>query len=310
MSDEYANITLSDLTPEQINELSSYGYVPTKWICILYLVLFGLTTAAHFFQTIWYRQWWLFATVVLCGGLECLGWAGRFWSNQNILADDPYMIQIVTTIIAPTPLLAANFVMMGRLVRRLGPSYSRLSPRWYTIIFCSSDVISLVVQGAGGGMAASADDHEGADNGGRIMLGGISFQLAVIVFFTLFAFEFLWRYFNDRPHAKRVTPAESASTLTPPRGALTTPLKLTIVCLAITTVLLVIRAVYRLIELSDGWNGTIITTEIWFNIFDAAMVVIVMFTLNVLHPGWLLRDPAPIIQDKPYEYSTVTVNVA
>ena len=33
------------------------------------------------------------------------------------------------------------------------------------------------------------------------MLGGISFQLAVIVFFTLFAFEFLWRYFNDRPHA-------------------------------------------------------------------------------------------------------------
>ena len=44
MSDEYANITLSDLTPEQINELSSYGYVPTEWICILYLVLFGLTT--------------------------------------------------------------------------------------------------------------------------------------------------------------------------------------------------------------------------------------------------------------------------
>ena len=107
--------------------------------------------------------------------------------------------------------------------------------------------------------------------GGRIMLGGISFQLAVIVFFTLFAFEFLWRYFNDRPHAKRISPAESASTLTPPRGALTTPLKLTIVCLGITTVLLVIRAVYRLIELSDGWNGTIITTEIWFSEFATSL---------------------------------------
>ena len=103
------------------------------------------------------------------------------------------------------------------------------------------------------------------------MLGGISFQLAVIVFFTLFAFEFLWRYFNDRPHAKRITPAESASTLTPPRGVLTTPLKLTIVCLGITTVLLVIRAVYRLIELSDGWNGTIITTEIWFSELIASL---------------------------------------
>ena len=32
-------------------------------------------------------------------------------------------------IVAPTPLLAANFVMMGRIVRRLGVKYSRLSPR-------------------------------------------------------------------------------------------------------------------------------------------------------------------------------------
>ncbi|KAL1743541.1 RTA1 like protein-domain-containing protein [Schizophyllum fasciatum] len=315
MSDDLpSNVTLSDLTPEQINELSSYGYVPTEWICILFLVLFALTTgnvAAHFVQTFVYRQWWILATIVLCGGLECLGWAGRLWSSRNILADDPYMIQIVTTIIAPTPLLAANFVMMGRLVRRLGPSYSRLSPRWYTIIFCSSDVISLFVQGAGGGIAASADDHAGADNGGRIMLGGISFQLVAIVFFVIFSAEFLWRYFNDRPHAKRVTvPAESTSTLTPPRGTLTLPLKLTIACLCATTVLLVIRAVYRLIELSDGWNGKIITTEIWFNLFDATMVVLVMFCLNVLHPGWMLRDPPAELQEKPYEYSTVTVNVA
>ncbi|KAL1730617.1 RTA1 like protein-domain-containing protein [Schizophyllum commune] len=308
MSDEYANITLSDLTPEQIDELSSYGYVPTEWICILYLVLFGITTAAHFGQTIWYRQWWLFATAVLCGALECLGWAGRLWSNRNILADDPYMIQIVTTIIAPTPLLAANFVMMGRLVRRLGPAYSRLSPRWYTIIFCSCDVISLVVQGAGGGIAASADDHDGAELGGNIMLGGIAFQLAVIVFFTLFGAEFLWRYFTDRPHPKQAAAAASSTTtLTPPRGALTTLLKLTIACLTATTVLLCIRAVYRLIELSDGWNGEIITTEVWFNVFDAAMVVVAMYCLNVLHPGWTLREPASIMQEKPFEYSTATV---
>ncbi|KAL1743535.1 RTA1 like protein-domain-containing protein [Schizophyllum fasciatum] len=305
-SDDMSNITLSDLTPEQIDELSSYGYVPTEWICILFIVLFGITTAAHTVQTVVYRQWWLFPTAVLCGALECLGWAGRLWSNRNILADDPYMIQIVTTIIAPTPLLAANFVMMGRLVRRLGPSYSRLSPRWYTIIFCTCDVVSLVVQGAGGGIAASADDHDGAELGGNIMLGGIAFQLAVIVLFTLFAIEFLWRYLSDRPHPKAAA-ASSASTLTPPRGALTLLLKLVIACLSISTVLLGIRAVYRLIELSDGWNGTIITTEVWFNVFDAAMVVVAMYCVNFLHPGWLLREPVAEIQDKPYGYSTATV---
>ena len=35
--------------------------------------------------------------------------------------------------------------------------------------------------------------------------------------------------------------------------------------------LLVIRAVYRLIELSDVWNGTIITTEIWFSEFATSL---------------------------------------
>ena len=98
------------------------------------------------------------------------------------------------------------------------------------------------------------------------MLGGIAFQLAVIVFFTLFGAEFLWRYFTDRPHPKQAAAAASSTTtLTPPRRALTTLLKLTIACLTVTTVLLCIRAVYRLIELSDGWKGEIITTEVWFS---------------------------------------------
>ncbi|TRM60417.1 RTA1 like protein-domain-containing protein [Schizophyllum amplum] len=304
MSAEELNITLSDLTPEQIDELSSYGYVPTGWICILFLVLFGITTAAHTVQAVVWRTWWIFPTAFLCGALECLGWAGRFWSNRNILADDPYMIQIVTTIIAPTPLLAANFIIMGRLVRRLGESYSRLGPRLYTIVFCSCDVISLVVQGAGGGIAASADDHDGAEMGGRIMLGGIAFQLAVIVLFTLFALEFFWRYFHDRPHPKKAA-ASSSSTLTPQRGTLTMHLKLIIVCLGVSTVLLCIRAVYRTIELADGWNGEIITTELWFNVFDAAMIVVAMYIVNALHPGWLLRDPPAPDPAKPYEYSAV-----
>ena len=37
--------------------------------------------------------------------------------------------RITTTIISPTFILAANFVIVGRLIRRLGTKYSRLSPR-------------------------------------------------------------------------------------------------------------------------------------------------------------------------------------
>jgi hypothetical protein len=39
--------------------------------------------------------------------------------------------------------------------------------------------VSLLVQGAGGGIASSARDQKGADFGGNIMLGGILFQLGM-----------------------------------------------------------------------------------------------------------------------------------
>lgn len=42
-------------------------------------------------------------------------------------------------------------------------------------------------------------------------------------------------------------------------------------------------------KLSDGWEGTVIHTEIYFNIFDAGMVTAAMLVLNVLHPGLLMR---------------------
>ncbi|KAL1743514.1 RTA1 like protein-domain-containing protein [Schizophyllum fasciatum] len=270
------------LTPEQINELSPYGYVPTEWICTVFLVLFAVTTALHLGQAIWFRCWWLMPTVIFCSVLEVLGWAGRLWSVHEVMKRTPFMTQIVTTVLGPTPLLAANFIIMGRVVGRLGAMYSRLSPRLYSVLFLSCDIISLIVQGVGGGTAASADNDKDADKGGNIMLGGIAFQIIVILFFTIVSAEFLWRYASNRPLGSRQPSLPTAKAS--PR------LQLALVSVAGSTALLFIRAVYRTIELADGWGGKIITTEVWFNIFDAAMVVVAMYLGNVLHPGWLLVD--------------------
>jgi hypothetical protein len=74
---------------------------------------------------------------------------------------------------------------------------------------------------------------------------------------------------------------------------------------------LVPRAIYRTIELSDGWNGRIISNEIYFSEYlwfsdlplpvqllmynpldalDGAMVTIAMYTINIAHPGILLAS--------------------
>lgn len=87
-------------------------------------------------------------TAVLANIAEVIGWSARLWSSKNPPLIDPFLIQwvpssvpksllsthpyprISTTIIAPTPLVAANFVILGQLIARLGPQYSRLSATW------------------------------------------------------------------------------------------------------------------------------------------------------------------------------------
>ncbi|KAF9035019.1 RTA1-like protein [Hymenopellis radicata] len=265
------------------SDTSFYGYVPDRATAIVFLVLFSISTVAHIGQAVTYRTWWMLGTAVLCGLLEILGWVARLWSSYNPGLDVPYEMQLTCTILGPTPLLAANFVIMEHLINRLGSGYSRLTPKWYIILFCCCDILSLVVQAIGGGSAADAVSTDGdPEKGGHIMLGGIVFQMVTITVYALCATEFFFRYFSDKPIPGR------GST----RGHLTLKLKLLSGAVVFSTVLLFIRAVYRTIELADGWTGRIIETEVYFNVLDGAMVIVAIYTVNILHPGLLLRTKA------------------
>ncbi|KAJ7169244.1 hypothetical protein C8R43DRAFT_1121131 [Mycena crocata] len=77
-----------------------------------------------------------------------------------------------------TLLAAANFVILGRIIIQSGSGYSRLTPKQYTTIFLICDIVSLFVQGIGGGIAAQAVTHsKSSKTGGNIMLLGIIQQL-------------------------------------------------------------------------------------------------------------------------------------
>jgi hypothetical protein len=58
--------------------------------------------------------------------------------------------------------------------------------------------------------------------------------------------------------------------------------------LGLSSILLLIRAIYRQAELAEGWTGKIIETEWLFNLFDGGMVTLAIYTINVLHPGYLM----------------------
>jgi len=280
---------------------SPYHYTPTQSVTLIFLVLFAISTTLHLAEAIWFRIWWLLPTAVLAGIGEVIGWVARYWSSRNVLNGNAFLMQITTTIIAPTPLLAANFIIFAQLTRLLGVQYSRLSPKLYARIFLTCDIIALVVQGTGGGIASSASTQSGSNLGGNIMLGGIVFQLVSLIIFICLATEYMIRFLTDRPfQAAASTSYGSAATLVR-RRPWNSKLKLAVIGLSFSSTVIFIRSVYRTIELADGWSGRIIETQVYFNVLDGAMIVLAMYTLNFFHPGFLLSDSAQtVVVDEKY----------
>jgi len=273
-----------------IDQLSPYGYVPSRAVAIVFLSLFGLSTSFHLFQALYFRLWFLLPSAVLCGLGELIGWSGRLWSSINPLNSNAFLIQISTTIIAPTPLVAANFIMLGTIINRLGQQYSRLNSRWYTRIFLSCDIIALATQGLGGGLASTGNDQTQAQLGGHIALGGIVFQLVCIILYSTLTAEFLWRYANDFPVKPTTRSRYENRVPTTPR------LRIMLIGMTTMTGFIIIRSIYRTVELADGWGGKVIETQWLFDVFDALMIVLAMLTLNIVHPGVFLR---PVESNKP-----------
>ncbi|KAI0773340.1 RTA-like protein, partial [Irpex lacteus] len=241
---------------------SPYNYVPTESVTLVFLVLFGISTALHLGQSIWFKLWWLLPTAVLAGTGETIGWAGRFWSTQNILNDNAFLMQITTTIISPTPLLAANFIIFSRLVNILGAQYSRLSPVWCMSFPCAQNPCAHLYRSI---------DSRISLHGSNVMLAGIVFQLVALTIFAAFMAEYVFRFLRNRP-------LRSAVSTLPAAQPLRSFVVLAMVGLVFSTLVLFIRCVYRTIELADGWNGRIISTQVYFNVLDGAMVVLAMYT--------------------------------
>lgn len=286
-------VSPSSIPSPSIADISPYGYLPTKSTCVIFVVLFGLSTLLHFLVAVRYRLWWLIPTACLAGGGEVVGWAGRLWSSENVTAHTPFTMQIVATIIAPTPFIAAIFIIFARLTERLGVCYSRLTPRWYSTIFLTSDIIALIVQGAGGGIAADATTVDGTNLGANVMLAGIVFQLAAQLVFASFAMEYFIRFLKDKPIREK-TPHTRGGVTGPDGRPWNRRLQLMSIGVAVSTGFLIIRSIYRTVELGDGWRGVVLRTQVYFSVFDGAMVVLAMWTLNFFHPGWLLYAPSQL----------------
>jgi hypothetical protein len=116
----------------------------------------------------------------------------------------------------------------------------------YYCIFITCDVISLTLQATGGGMSSNSSgrSYQGVD----IALAGLSFQVFTLTAFICLATDYAIRFVK----AKR---AEKEQVV------LSGKFKVFVGFLSFAILCILVRCVYRIDELSNGYNGPLIHKE-------------------------------------------------
>ena len=249
---------------------SVYGYFPALGASITFLILFAIALALHLYQGLRHRTWWFMGSMIIGCVCEILGYGGRILLWQDPFSFNGFMLQITMITLGPAFFSAAIYFTLSKIVVYLGREYSRLTPRAYYWIFIPCDLISLSLQGSGGGLSNSSDGS--SQIGVDVAVAGLSFQVLTLCIFIALAVDFTVRFVKGRKRSGT-------------KDRLPTQFRIFVAFLSLAIVLILIRCIYRIDELSDGYSGPLIHNQGLFIGLEGVMIIIAAFCPNLAHPG-------------------------
>jgi len=186
------------------------------------------------------------------------------------------VIYLVCLTIGPAFLCASIYLCLSRLVVVYGRNIARFSPRVYALTFMVCDFISLLLQGTGGGLAATSNTNSGSDAGVNVMIAGLAFQVASLALFMTVSLDFIIA-------ARKASPSETNANFIRLRASRL--FRLFPYAIATATITIMIRCIFRVAELQGGFDSKLANDEVLFMIFEGPMIMIAVLCLSVLHPG-------------------------
>ena len=196
--------------------------------------------------------------------------------HSNPWSSNGFEIQICCLIIAPAFIAAGVYLTLKHITLEIGANFSRIRPKLYTWIFCLADLFSLVLQGAGGGIAATANHGSSLQNvGNDLMMTGIAWQVFTLLIFGGIICDYAFRVYTHR------------SELEPSAIKLmnSTSFKLFTSGLVLAYLTIFTRCVFRIGEMANGWGNPIMQDQTDFVVLDGVMITIATLCLTTFHPG-------------------------
>ncbi|KAK9791853.1 hypothetical protein WJX73_004916 [Symbiochloris irregularis] len=280
----------SALSPEaklHQDVLDYFEFWPSHAASIVALVLMFLAGTAVLVITVRTRAWFmLIATIVAY--LEVVGFGLRL-DMFNHPVRGVYITMQCLLIIPPSFLALIDYMALGKLVALIqvtkppGTKFT-LKPKFITWIFFGLEIASLAAQGAGAGLSVGGNTgppvNAGAGKG--LLIAGLV-TLVVLIAFFLCTTIYVQR--NPQMQVPECRPT----------------MRLIFLGLYATTILLLIRNTFRVVEFSNGWYGWIARHEVFFYVFDSLIIFSWLCVMVPLHFGInikrLQQQTAPLAQN-------------
>ncbi|KAJ2445877.1 hypothetical protein GGF42_005849 [Coemansia sp. RSA 2424] len=182
-----------------------------------------------------------------------------------------YVLMTLFLLLPPNAMALANYKTVGKIIGQSSaqPRWFFLKPRFVNWFYFSSDVLSIALQGAGGGMMTTYQHRE---TGKKIVLVGLILQLFFFTCFLATTF-YVW----TRSAYTVAMSSRDSSSIAAKRKVLFT--------VVATTVLLYLRSIYRIVEFADGYGGPIYSAEWAFYVFDTLLIFIAFIVYIVVPLG-------------------------
>ena len=221
---------------------SIYGYRPSLAATLFFLILFFLSGLVYTYQGLKTRTWFFTGAMVLGSLSEVLGYVAKLLLWEDPFSDPGFKMSVVLLTFAPVFYAAGIYYTLKHICITFGADFSRLRPVWYTRIFISCDVFSIVLQAVGGALSAAAEDDAVLNAGENVMITGLVTQVFTLVIFGVLAADYGFAAHRHR-HGLNPMTRELRSSLR---------FKPFIASLWIAFLGILIRCSYRVAELAGG----------------------------------------------------------
>ncbi|KAI0347274.1 RTA1-domain-containing protein [Trametopsis cervina] len=266
-----------DTTDPKNDPRNPLKYITNNTLTTIGLVLMIIVGGLHMWLVVKTKAKYMFVLLIaeLC---YATGIASRYALHSNPDSSNTFIFEYLFITLAPCGFIAAEYMLLGRLVAWLkADKYLLIRPSRVTKVFVISDVVTFLIQALGGSITVSAKtDFKKAQLGTHIVLLGLVLQLISFIFFFFMLIHFLVRIHSS----ERKIWTRDSGVLPMLQDWRAFAFAMFLSCVGV-----LVRSTYRTIELSQGPQGNLTTTEIYFWVLDFVPLYIAIGIYAIFWPA-------------------------